>query len=107
QVCICRSTVLPSSTWSLAPAGRLSPSGNCTMARGGWVSPGTRMLTRTLTCPVLVSTAVCSIAHSSGASRLTLEQRTAQPGGGAAGAEPAAGGAACAGATCAVLLDLG
>jgi hypothetical protein len=35
----------------------------------------------TISCPVLLSTAVCSIAHSSGASRLALVHRAAQPGG--------------------------
>src|SRR5579863_2314997 len=38
------------------------------------------MLTSTTSCPVLVRTAFCSIAHSSGASRLGLLQRAAQPG---------------------------
>jgi hypothetical protein len=37
-----------------------------------------------INCPVLVSTAVCSIAHSKGASRLGLLHRAAQPGGGGA-----------------------
>jgi hypothetical protein len=46
------------------------------------------MLTSTISCPVLVRTAVCSIAHSSGASRLALVQRAIQPG---CGAAPAAG----------------
>src|SRR5260221_2428534 len=85
QVWICRSTVLPSSTPSFAPAGRLSPSGNCISATGVWVSLGTRMLTSATNCPVLLNTAFCSIAHSSGASRLALLQPTAPPGGTAGG----------------------
>src|SRR5665213_3844249 len=56
------------------------------MATGAWVSLDTRMLTRTINCPVLLRTAVCSIAHSSGASRLALVHRTSQPDGGEAGA---------------------
>src|SRR6266581_9685355 len=76
--------ILPSSTWSLAPEGRLSPSGNCTSATGACVSLGTRILTKTINCPVLVRTAVSSTAHSSGAARLGLEQRATQPGGGGA-----------------------
>ena len=51
------------------------------MAIGWRVSLATRMLSSTITCPVLVRTAVCSTAHSSGASRLALEQRATQPGG--------------------------
>jgi len=46
----------------------------------------------------LLNTAVCSIAHSSGASRLALAHRTAQPGGGAAAAGAGAAGSAAAGA---------
>src|SRR5882724_11198377 len=86
---------LPSSTWSFAPPGRLSPSGNCTRATGVWVSLGTRMLTRTINCPVLLSTAVCSMAHSSAASRLALLHRAAQPDEAGALADAAS---ACAGA---------
>src|SRR5882724_12043961 len=52
-------------------------------AIGAWVSAGTRMLIRTISCPVLDSTAVCSIAHSSGALRLALVQRASQPAWGA------------------------
>ena len=64
----------------------------------------TRMLTSTISCPVLVSTACCSIAHSSGASRLPLEQRAIQPGGGAlAGVADSTGGAAGAWEVCAVV----
>ena len=64
------------------PAG-LSPSGNWTRATGCAGVAGTRMLSSTITCPVLVRTAVCSIAHSSGASRLALVHRATQPGGAA------------------------
>src|ERR1700692_3385003 len=102
---------LPSSTCNLAPTGKLSPSGNCTSRIGAWVSRGTRMLTSTISCPVLVRTAVCSIAHSSGASRLALVQRAIQPG---CGAAPAAGvsagdpgGASLLCAACGADLDLG
>src|SRR5262249_57235592 len=92
------------STCSLAPAGRFIPSGSCTSATGAWVSLGTRILTSTTSCPVLVSTACCSIAHSSGASRLALLQRASQPGGGAlAGAADSTGGAAGAWVVCAVV----
>jgi hypothetical protein len=42
------------------------------------------MLTSTINCPVWLRTAVCSIAHSSGALRLALVQRAIQPGCGAA-----------------------
>src|SRR5260370_5431542 len=86
---------LPSSTCNLAPIGKLSPSGNCTSRTGAWVSLGTRMLTSTISCPVLVRTAVCSIAHSGGALRLALVHRAAQPGGGGAlaGGGCAGGGA--------------
>ena len=52
------------------------------MAIGWWVSPGTRTLIKTINWPVLVSTAVCSATHSSGASRLTLAHRATQPGAG-------------------------
>src|SRR3954454_3398886 len=93
--------ILPSSTWSLAPFGRLRASGNCTSATGAWVSLGTRMLTSTMSCPVLLSTAVCSIAHSSGPLRATLLQRADQPGCGAAdgsGCGAGAAGVACAAA---------
>src|SRR6185295_7476134 len=62
------------------------------------------MLIRTINWPVLVKTALCSIAHSSVALRLVLLHRAIQPGGG--GADAAApslvaaegGGAACAAA---------
>src|SRR5258707_13622690 len=53
------------------------------------------MLISTINCPVLVSTAVCSIRHSSGAPRLALLHRALQPGG-AGGV--AASASACAGA---------
>src|SRR5882724_3762800 len=64
------------------------------------------MLTSTMSWPVLLRTAVCSIAHSSGASRLGLVQRAIQPvlfpdasaWGAAAGAGAGAGAAAGAGA---------
>src|ERR1019366_5231475 len=68
------------------------------------------MTTRTRTCPVLVRIAFCSIVHSSGASRLTLLQCAAQPGGagGAAAAVPDGEGAgAGAGVAWAGALDLG
>src|SRR5579863_4240597 len=101
------STTLPSSTCSLAPTGKFNPSGSCTATTGVWVSLGTRTLTSTSNCPVLVNTALCSIAHSSGASRLALLQRAAQPGGGGvfAGADSACGAAV--GAGCGAALDLG
>src|SRR4029077_9981448 len=87
----------------LAPVGRFSPSGSWTSATGARGSLGTRVLTSTISCPVLVSTACCSIAHSSGASRLALEQRAIQPGGGAlAGVADSTGGAAGAWEVCAV-----
>src|SRR5437879_13715029 len=57
QVWICRSDVSPSSTWSLAPAGRLSPSGSCTSAIGARVSADTRMLISTINWPGVVRTA--------------------------------------------------
>jgi hypothetical protein len=38
-------------------------------------------LTSTISWPVLVRTALCSIAHSSGAPRLALLHRATQPGG--------------------------
>src|SRR5215468_4411840 len=64
------------------------------------------MLTSTTSCPVLVSTACCSIAHSSGASRLELLKRASQPGDGAfAGAADSTGGAAGGWALCAVVAD--
>src|SRR5665213_365676 len=78
---------------------------------GVWVSLGTRMLTSVTVCPVLLSTALCSIAHSSGASRLALEQRAAQPGcaaafaGGVSDGDGAGVGAVCAARGAA--LDLG
>jgi hypothetical protein len=101
---------LPSSTWNLAPAGKLSPSGNCTSATGARVSAGTRTLTRTINWPVLVRTALCSIAHSSGAPRLALLHRATQPGGAGVFA-PSAAAAAGAGVACApgaaLLLALG
>src|ERR1700736_1413258 len=61
------------------------------------------MLTSTISCPVLVSTAVSSMAHSSGASRLAELQREIQPGAGgcaacSAGEGEAAGAGVCAGA---------
>src|SRR3981189_1428679 len=63
------------------------------------VSLGTRMLISTINCPVLVRTALCSMAHSSGASRLALVHRATQPGaaGAFAGAASASGaaGAGC------------
>src|SRR6266436_9372892 len=69
-------------------------------AIGVWVSLGTRMLISTINCPVLLRTALCSIAHSSGASRLALVHRATQPGaaGAFAGAASAwgVGCAACA-----------
>src|SRR5712691_9996996 len=81
-------------------------------ATGVWVSLGTRILISTINCPVLVRTALCSIAHSSGASRLALVHRATQPGAagpfaGAASAEGAgeAGCAVC--AACGGLLALG
>src|SRR5207248_4904292 len=52
--------------------------------------------------PVLVSTAFCSIAHSSGASRLALAHRAIQPGwAGAPGAASACGEGEGAGVACA------
>ena len=48
QVCTGRSIGLPSSTWILAPAGRLRPSGSWISTTGARVSPGTRMLTSTI-----------------------------------------------------------
>ena len=82
---------------NFAPAGRLSPSGNCTSATGARVSAGTRTLTSTINWPVLVRTALCSIAHSSGAPRLALLHRATQPGGAGAFAFSEVGaGAACA-----------
>jgi len=76
----------------------LRPSGNWISATGARESPGTRMLTSTISCPVLLSTAVCSTAHSSGASRLGLPQRAIQPGGGGVfGCAASACGAARAG----------
>src|SRR3984893_18540953 len=65
-------------------------------ATGVWVSLGTRMLISTINCPVLVRTALCSMAHSSAASRLALVHRATQPGAagafaGAASANGAAG----------------
>src|SRR3954469_11723043 len=63
-------------------------------ATGARVSPGTRMLISTINCPVLVNTAVCSTAHSSGAPRLALAHHATHPAG--AGAVSAAGaGVAC------------
>jgi hypothetical protein len=54
-------------------------------------------LIRTINWPVLVRTALCSIAHSSGAPRLALLHRATQPGGAAVFALSAAGaGVACA-----------
>src|SRR5438874_9684236 len=60
--------------------GRLRPSGNWSSATGVRVSVGMRILIRTMVWPVLVRTAFCSIAHSSGASRLGLVQRAIHPG---------------------------
>src|SRR5436309_14294797 len=88
-----------------------SPSGNCTSADGAWVSAGTRMLTAITTWPVRGSTALCSTAHSSGASRLMLAQRAVQPGAGglfcAAPFAASVGAAAGAGAGGAVCADFG
>src|SRR3954453_7387766 len=58
------------------------PSGNWINAEGVWVSAGTRIWTAITSWPVRGSTALCSMAHSSGASRLALPQRAVQPGGG-------------------------
>src|SRR5688500_6063679 len=60
------------------------------------------MLTRTINCPVLLRTAVCSIAHSSGAVRLALVHRAFQPGC-AAGAGSAWGAAGVAGVAAAAV----
>jgi hypothetical protein len=64
-------------------------------------------LTRTINCPVLLRTAVCSIAHSSGPARLALVHRAFQPGcaGGAASACGAAGGAGVAAGAGAAAFD--
>ena len=83
QVWICRSVALPSSTCSFAPPGRLSPSGNWISAEGVRVSAGDADVDqRSTSWPVRGRTAFCSMAHSSGASRLALPQRATQPGGG-------------------------
>src|SRR4051794_24811685 len=75
-------------------------------ATGARVSPGTRMLISTINCPVLVNTAVCSTAHSSGAPRLALAHRATHPAG--AGAASAAGaGVACATGAAGAPLALG
>src|SRR5277367_2447624 len=76
------------------------------MATGTRVSLGTRMLTRTINCPVLLRTAVCSIAHSRGASRLALEHRTAQPDWVAAAAAAGVASAGVVWAACGAFLDL-
>src|ERR1700742_1640090 len=58
------------------------------------------MLTSTTNCPVLLRIAFCSIAHSSGASRLGLLHRAAQPAWGGVGVVEGAGAGAawlCAG----------
>src|SRR5262249_11092744 len=58
-----------------------------------------RILTSTISCPVLVSTAVSSTAHSSAPSRVRLVQRETQPGaGGCAGCSPGEGEACGVGA---------
>src|SRR4029077_7572488 len=86
---------------------RFSPSGNWTKATGARVSPGTRILTTTNNCPVLVRMAFCSIAHSSGASRLALLQGAAQLGVAEAGGEALGEGDGAGVAWAAGVLDLG
>src|ERR1700754_4181754 len=65
------------------------------------------MLTRITSWPVRGSTALCSMAHSSGASRLALPQRAAQPGGCGVLAGVALSAGAAAGGAGAVCADLG
>ena len=57
------------------------------------LSGATRMLTEHDHLPGLAETAVCSMAHSSGASRLALVHRAAPAGAAGAARVPAAGGA--------------